>query len=317
MERAAKSGSSASEPLPGRIPICGSRAEASSVVDPGKKESMSGSGGAGGSSIEVLGIPMDLDQDRRRMDVGPSAIRYARLSDVLEGLGYAVSDLGNVGVPIPEMIEAGGAENKGMPHLRSIREVCERTAAAAHDVVAGGAFPIFLGGDHSVSIGTVSGMAVAGRTGVVWVDAHADFNTPETSPSGNIHGMPLATLTGRGHPDLVRVGGERERRGRRHDRAAQRGPGGAEDPGGGRRRRLHDKRGGRVRDRRRRREDRGAPLAPRSRAHLLRSGRDGSGHRPRGGNARAWWADLPGGPSPHGARQRDRQDHLPRPCRGR
>ena len=256
MERAAKSGSSASEPLPGRIPICGSRAEASSVVDPGKKESMSGSGGAGGSSIEVLGIPMDLDQDRRRMDVGPSAIRYARLSDVLEGLGYAVSDLGNVGVPIPEMIEAGGAENKGMPHLRSIREVYEGNAAAARDVVAGGAFPIFLGG-------------------------------------------------------------ERERRGRRHDRAAQRGPGEAEDPGGGRRRRLHDKRGGRVRDRRRRREDRGAPLAPRSRAHLLRSGRDGSGHRPRGGDARARRADLPGGPSPHGARQRDRQDHLPRPCRGR
>ena len=163
---------------------------------------------AGGRRIEVLGVPMDLGQDRRGVDMGPSAIRYARLSEVLQGLGYEVSDLGNVGVPIPEMAEAGGEENAGMPHLHSIQEVCEGTAVAARDVVAGGAFPIFLGGDHSVSIGTVSGVASARRTGVVWVDAHADFNTPETSPSGNIHGMPLATLTGRGHPDLVGVGGE-------------------------------------------------------------------------------------------------------------
>ena len=163
---------------------------------------------AGGRRVEVLGIPMDLGQDRRGVDMGPSAIRYARLSEVLEGLGYDVSDLGNVGVPIPEMAEAGGEENAGMPHLHSIQEVCEGTAAAARDIVAGGAFPIFLGGDHSVSIGTVSGVASVGRTGVVWVDAHADFNTPGTSPSGNIHGMPLATLTGRGHPDLVGVGGE-------------------------------------------------------------------------------------------------------------
>lgn len=164
--------------------------------------------GMGGRRIQVLGIPMDLGQDRRGVDMGPSAIRYARLQDVLEGLGHTVSDLGNVGVPIPEMVEAGDEENGGMPHLHSIRKVCETAASVARDVVAAGAFPIFLGGDHSVSIGTVSGVASAGRTGVVWVDAHADFNTPETSPSGNIHGMPLATLTGRGHPDLVGVGGE-------------------------------------------------------------------------------------------------------------
>src|SRR5215218_7245050 len=140
--------------------------------------------------------------------MGPSALRYARLEDALEEIGHDVADLGNVGVPIPEVSERDDGGREGMPHLQTVREVCERTAAAARDVVAGDAFPVFLGGDHSVSIGTVSGMAAAGRTGVLWVDAHADFNTPATSPSGNVHGMPLSVLTGRGHPGLVGIGGE-------------------------------------------------------------------------------------------------------------
>lgn len=148
---------------------------------------------------------MDLGQDRRGVDMGPSAIRYARLQRSLEELGLLVSDLGNVESPIPETVP----RDEGARHLPEIRDVCEEVAGRAAEMVAQGFFPIFLGGDHSIAIGTVSGVAAAtGRTGLIWLDAHADFNTPESSPSGNIHGMPLATLTGRGNPDLVGIGGE-------------------------------------------------------------------------------------------------------------
>lgn len=146
---------------------------------------------------------MDLGQDRRGVDMGPSALRYARATACLEELGYEVNDRGNVQVPIPEVVARGG----GIPHLGVIRETCERAAGVAAEVVEEGGLPVFLGGDHSISIGTVSGVASAGRTGAIWVDAHADFNTPETSPSGNVHGMPLAALTGTGHPDLTAIGG--------------------------------------------------------------------------------------------------------------
>jgi arginase len=152
---------------------------------------------------------MDLGQDRRGVDVGPSAIRYANLSTALEDLGYVVTDLGNVETPIPETVE----ETIGIRYVEAVRNVCERTALRAAEMISGDLFPVFLGGDHSISIGTFSGVASAanasgaGRTGILWLDAHADFNTPETSPSGNVHGMPLAVLTGRGHPDLVNIGG--------------------------------------------------------------------------------------------------------------
>jgi arginase len=149
---------------------------------------------------------MDLGQDRRGVDMGPSAIRYARLSQVLEDLGYTMTDLGNVETPVPETVE----EEKG-DSVGAIRGVCEEAVGRAARMVSDGLFPVFLGGDHSISIGTVSGVAGAtkdaGPTGVIWLDAHADFNTPETSPSGNVHGMPLATLTGRGYTDLVSIGG--------------------------------------------------------------------------------------------------------------
>ena len=157
--------------------------------------------------IKIVGIPMDLGQNRRGVDMGPSSIRYARLQSALEELGHNVSDLGNIGVPIPEVVEPEDGQRRDMPHLETIREVCKKAAAIARDIAADGVFPVFLGGDHSVSIGTVSGVATVGRTGVLWVDAHADFNTPETSPSGNVDGMPLAALCGLGHPDLVGVGG--------------------------------------------------------------------------------------------------------------
>ncbi|MDX6380957.1 MAG: arginase [Rubrobacteraceae bacterium] len=152
-------------------------------------------------------MPLDLGQDRRGVDMGPSAIRYARLSQVLEDLGYPVTDFGNVETPILETVE----EERGDDKIGAIRGVCEDVAGRAAAMVSDGLFPVFLGGDHSISIGTVSGVAGAakayGSTGVLWLDAHADFNMPETSPSGNIHGMPLAIITGRGHPDLVNIGG--------------------------------------------------------------------------------------------------------------
>ena len=148
---------------------------------------------------------MDLGQNRRGVDMGPSAIRYARLNGALEDLGYPVTDLGNIQTPIPETVE----EHEDTDNLSAIRGVCEEVAGEAVHMVSDGIFPVFLGGDHSVSIGTVSGVTkAAGRTGLLWLDAHADFNTPETSPSGNVHGMPLATIIGRGYPDLVNLGGE-------------------------------------------------------------------------------------------------------------
>ena len=154
----------------------------------------------------IFGVPMDLGQDRRGVDMGPSAIRYARLEASLADLGHRVTDLGNAGVPIPELV----AKEEEVKHLAAVRSVCEEVSERAAAIVSEGLFPIFLGGDHSIAIGTVSGVARStsgDRTGVMWVDAHADFNIPATSPSGNIHGMPLATLTGRGHPDLVGIGG--------------------------------------------------------------------------------------------------------------
>jgi len=165
---------------------------------------------------------MDLGQDRRGVDMGPSAIRYARLQGALEDLGYRVDDLGNAEAPIPEMADKAGG-TPGAPEteatsalqdgevrqLGAVRDVCARVAERAQTMISEEYFPIFLGGDHSIAIGTVSGVARNfERTGLIWFDAHADFNTPETSPSGNIHGMPLSVLTGRGHPNLVAIGGE-------------------------------------------------------------------------------------------------------------
>lgn len=159
----------------------------------------------GHAPVGIFGVPMDLGQGRRGVDMGPSAIRYARIEGAIGELGHPVTDLGNARVPIPELV-AGEERAK---HLEAVRSICEEVAVRAEEITGDGLFPVFLGGDHSISIGTVSGVArpFSGSTGVIWLDAHADFNTPETSPSGNIHGMPLATLTGMGHPSLVEIGG--------------------------------------------------------------------------------------------------------------
>lgn len=151
--------------------------------------------------VAVVGVPMDLGANRRGVDMGPSALRYARLLEQLEDLGYTVEDLGDVPV---SLARASGRRGRGLAYLEEIRAAAlvlkERLAALPE-----GVFPIVLGGDHSLSMGSVAGAARGRRVGVVWVDAHADFNTPETSPSGNVHGMPLAVLSGLGHPRLTEV----------------------------------------------------------------------------------------------------------------
>ncbi len=157
---------------------------------------------------------MDLGQQRRGVDMGPSAVRYAGLQERLERLGYEVHDQGNVAVPLKE--EALQAERRisdkpdeiNAHHLGAVIEVCTAIYTQMTKNVHPGEFAIFLGGDHSISIGTVSGVASRGKHGVIWVDAHADYNTPQTSPSGNIHGMPVAVLLGEGIPALASIGGK-------------------------------------------------------------------------------------------------------------
>ncbi len=152
--------------------------------------------------IRVIGVPMDLGQNRRGVDMGPSAIRSAGLDARLRRLGYKVHDEGNINVPDPE--EAVAAT--GQPRLEAVAGVCQNIYELASHCIAREDFGLFLGGDHSISIGTVAASATAGRTAVIWVDAHGDFNTPATSPSGNIHGMPVAVLIGEGEAKLVDVG---------------------------------------------------------------------------------------------------------------
>ncbi len=151
--------------------------------------------------IAVIGVPMDLGGRRRGTDMGPSAIRYAGLHDALVESGHEVTDLGNVAVAIRDTRAAGEPTAKFLPE---IVRVCEELADRVAAVRGEGWLPLILGGDHSIAIGTVGGLVrVHPEMGVIWLDAHGDFNTPETTPSGSIHGMPLAALVGRGHPALV------------------------------------------------------------------------------------------------------------------
>ncbi|WP_287417585.1 arginase [Oceanithermus sp.] len=153
----------------------------------------------------IVGVPMDLGAGRRGVDMGPSAIRYARLHEAIRALDYDVLDLGDLEVPVVETLKKNGGAPGGLHHLEPIRSTCEALAREL-SVLDDAALPVVLGGDHSISMGSVRGVQ-RGRTGLIWIDAHADFNTPETSPSGNIHGMPLAALLGYGDDRLVGIGG--------------------------------------------------------------------------------------------------------------
>ncbi|HEX3463546.1 MAG TPA: arginase [Candidatus Elarobacter sp.] len=140
--------------------------------------------------VDVIGVPMDLGADRRGVDMGPSAIRYARLKESLEKLGIDVTDHGNLRVPVPESATIAEQNAKYFPIIKA---VCEELAEVVREVIGAGGFPLVLGGDHSIAMGTIAGVARArGKApGVIWVDAHGDINTPLTSPSGNVHGMPV------------------------------------------------------------------------------------------------------------------------------
>lgn len=155
-------------------------------------------------TIRVFGVPMDLGQRRRGVDMGPSALRYAGLEQRLRAIGYNVVDNGNLSVPLPEHQPPDSSRAR---HLDSIAQVCRDVFDAALSSLQQSEIAVFLGGDHSISIGTVSAIDThEGAVGVMWIDAHGDFNTPETTPSGNVHGMALATLLGRGAPELTNIG---------------------------------------------------------------------------------------------------------------
>jgi arginase len=160
-------------------------------------------------AIHVLGVPIDLGAGRRGVDMGPSAVRIAGLRERLTTLGYAVTEAGDVPVRIPESADPGDPHARFLDEIAAVnREVADRVGG----ILGSGALPVVLGGDHSISIGSIAGAAAWARQrgeeiGLLWFDAHADLNTPDTSPSGNIHGMPLAVALGHGDPALVDIGG--------------------------------------------------------------------------------------------------------------
>jgi arginase len=159
--------------------------------------------------VAIVGAPLDLGAGRRGVDMGPSAVRVANLNSRLASLPCDVEDLGNVPVVQPESHPEGHASARYLPQ---IAEVCERLAALVEATMGRGVFPLVLGGDHSIAVGTVAGLsrhyrAQNQKLGLIWVDAHADMNTPETSPSGNVHGMPLACCAGMGPPELTEIFG--------------------------------------------------------------------------------------------------------------
>src|SRR5579872_616979 len=161
------------------------------------------------SHIAIIGAPMDLGAGRRGVDMGPSALRVAGLNEKIASLGYEVDDLGNIVVDQPENLPIGPVNARYLPQ---IAHTCDRLAALVEHAAGENRVPLVLGGDHSVAIGTVTGMSQHFRKtnekmGLIWIDAHADMNTPESSPSGNVHGMPLACIIGLGPKELACLGG--------------------------------------------------------------------------------------------------------------
>ena len=159
--------------------------------------------------IRILGVPLDLGQERRGVDMGPSAIRAAGLNSALKALGHTVEDCGNIHVKIPEEQHYG---DKRAKYLTEIAESCQEVARRIERYLQEGYFPVSLGGDHSMAAGTFAGISKfyrdrAQAVGCIWIDAHADMNTPETSPSGNVHGMPYASILGFGPASLAKISG--------------------------------------------------------------------------------------------------------------
>jgi arginase len=159
--------------------------------------------------VHVLGVPMDLGSGRRGVDMGPSAIRIAGLEDRLRELGHEVVDEGDLVIKNMEALKVGDVRAR---YLAEIARAARLAAGKIERIMAKGHFPLVLGGDHSISVGTVSGLSAFARArrkkvGLLWIDAHGDINTPDTSPSGNVHGMPVASLLGEGPRELTGIGG--------------------------------------------------------------------------------------------------------------
>ncbi|RQD69632.1 MAG: arginase [Tindallia sp. MSAO_Bac2] len=152
--------------------------------------------------INIIGVPMDLGQNRRGVDMGPSAMRYAGIRKRLEKLGHNVADLGDLAIDFVD-----GQNNSNHANLRNldaVQKVNAELAEKVNQITSKGDFPLVLGGDHSIALGTLAGVSkYYDNLGVIWIDAHGDLNTEKTSPSGNIHGMPLAASLGLGHPALT------------------------------------------------------------------------------------------------------------------
>jgi arginase len=160
-------------------------------------------------SVRIIGFPMDLGAGRRGVDMGPSALRIAGVTEKLRALGYHVTDAGDIPIQNAEVQEI---EDVKLPYRAEIANACSILASEVQAALDRGEFPLVLGGDHSMAIGTIAGIAQHcrqndKRLGVIWIDAHADINVPETSPSGNIHGMPVAVSLGIGAPELTSIGG--------------------------------------------------------------------------------------------------------------
>jgi len=161
------------------------------------------------SHIAIIGAPMDLGAGRRGVDMGPSALRLANLNEKLSSIGYEVEDLGNVLVDQPETSPVG---HESARYLPQIAHTCTRLMEMVEQAADQSKVPLVLGGDHSIAIGTIAGMSnhyrkSGQKLGLIWIDAHADMNTPQSSPSGNIHGMPLACSIGIGPSELTHLGG--------------------------------------------------------------------------------------------------------------
>jgi len=160
-------------------------------------------------TVDIVGVPLDLGAGRRGVDMGPSAFRIANIGSRVAALGYAVNDQGDIPVPIPEII---GIQNQRARYVHEIGRVCEALHRKVQDSLLSDHLALSLGGDHSLAAGSVAGSATAMRRenrplGLLWIDAHADMNTPESTLSGNVHGMPLSCVLGKGPPELVGIGG--------------------------------------------------------------------------------------------------------------
>ncbi|HLR54484.1 MAG TPA: arginase [Pseudogracilibacillus sp.] len=153
-------------------------------------------------NISIIGVPMDLGQLRRGVDMGPSAIRYAGITERLRKLKYNIEDLGDVSVT--RTYEKKDVSHESLRNLKEVVQANKNLKSAVSTTISNGNFPLVLGGDHSIAIGTISGLVEHySNLGLIWYDAHGDINTAETSPSGNIHGMPLAVSLGYGHEKLL------------------------------------------------------------------------------------------------------------------